>query len=261
MKDYPNTRPELPAGIRTLPARYYTDSEWFRKELDRIHFDMWLCAGRTQQLPLPGSYFVRNFAGVAVVVLRDERGALAAFHNVCRHRGTLLCKEPEGKLPGRIRCSYHAWTYGLDGRLISAPHMDKVEGFCEEDYPLARVAVDEWDGHVFINLSAHPGPFDEHLAGLPEKFRPWGMQELKRVERKVYHLQANWKLIVQNYSECLHCPIAHPQLQPLSHYMSGDNEPARPTYLGGRMDLREGVRTLTLDDRQEASCLAGLSAD
>src|SRR5262249_41999263 len=101
----------------------------------------------------------------------------------------------------------------------------------------------------------------EQLAGLPEKFRPWGMAELKRVERKVYHLKANWKLVLQNYSECLHCPIVHPQLQRQSHYMSGDNEPPQPGYLGGRMDLREGGRPLDLDESAERSCLPGLDAD
>ncbi len=267
MSEYPNIRPELPAGTKTLPARYYTDPAWFQRELERIHFDMWLCAGRTEQLPSQGSYFLRRVGTASVIVLRDDRGELAAFHNVCRHRGTVLikdeglCKEPEGKLAGRIRCGYHAWTYGLDGRLVSAPHMDKVEGFREADYPLKRVAVATWDGHIFINLSERPSSFEKHLAGLPAKFRPWGMQELKLVERKVYHLKANWKLIVQNYSECLHCPIAHPQLQPQSHYMSGDNEPAQPTYLGGRMDLREGVRTFTLDGSETRSCLAGLSKE
>src|SRR5262249_33088074 len=152
-------------------------------------------------------------------------------------RGTLLCEEAEGKLPGRIQCPYHAWTYALDGRLISAPHMDQVDGFRIEDYPLKRVATNLWDGHIFINLSESPLPFEEHLAGLRAKFRPWRMEDLKLVERRVYPVKANWKLIVQNYSECLHCPIVHPQLQKHSHYMSGDNEPPQPTYLGGRMDL------------------------
>jgi Rieske 2Fe-2S family protein len=259
---YTNTRPEVQAEqARTLPAQYYNDPALFQREMRAVHYDMWLHAGRTEQLPETGSYFVVQFAGVNVVVLRNEQGEVTAFHNTCRHRGTLLCKEHEGRLPGRIRCAYHAWTYALDGKLISAPNMEKVQGFDRADYPLNTVATAVWDGHVFINLSANPQPFTDYLAGLDAKFTPWGMEQLKRVERKVYHLQANWKLVIQNYSECMHCPIAHPLLNKYSHYMSGDNEPPQPTYLGGRMDLREGVKTLSISTQQEFSPLPGLSAE
>lgn len=259
---YLNARPEVRAGeALTLPARFYTDPELFRRELQAVHYDMWLYAGRSEQLPAPGSFFVVRFAGVSVVVLRDERGAISAFHNTCRHRGTLLCKTDQGQLPGRIQCSYHAWTYGLDGRLLNAPLMEKVVGFREEEHPLGRVATAEWDGHLFINLSERPIPFAEHLAGLDSKFAPWGMGELRRAERKVYHLKANWKLVIQNYSECIHCPIAHPQLNKQSHYMSGDNEAPQATYLGGRMDLRDGIKTLSVDGQSPRAHLPGLSAE
>ena len=258
---YVNTRPELGAGITTLPARCYTDPEHFRAELDRIHCDMWLCAGRAEQLPEPGRYFLRQVGDASVIVVRDAGGAIRAHHNVCRHRGTMLCAEGEGRFPGRIQCAYHAWTYELDGTLASAPHMEKVEGFREVDYPLRPVATATWDGHVFINLSARPTPFADHLAGLPGRFQPWGMAELRRVERRVYPLKANWKLIIQNYSECLHCPIVHPLLQKQSHYMSGDNEPPQPSYLGGRMDLRDGVKTLSMDGTTTRACLPGLGED
>ena len=128
-----------------------------------------------------GRFFLVRFAGVNVIVLRDDKGEIAAFHNTCRHRGTLLCKEDAGQLAGRIQCSYHAWTYGLDGRLLKAPLMEKVVGFREEEHPLGRVATAVWDGHVFINLSEKPLPFEEHLAGLDRKFAPWGMADLRRV--------------------------------------------------------------------------------
>jgi len=259
---YANERPEVRATeALTLPARFYTDPDLFRRELQAVHYDMWLHAGRTEQLPESGRFFLVRFAGVNVIVLRDDKGEIAAFHNTCRHRGTLLCKEDAGKLAGRIQCSYHAWTYGLDGRLLNAPLMEKVVGFREEAYPLGRVATAVWDGHVFINLSGEPLPFEEHLAGLDRKFAPWGMADLQRVERKVYHLKANWKLVIQNYSECIHCPIAHPQLNKHSHYLSGDNEPPQPTYLGGRMDLREGVATLSVDGQMNRACLPGLTPE
>jgi phenylpropionate dioxygenase-like ring-hydroxylating dioxygenase large terminal subunit len=262
MSSYSNTRPEVALSeATTLPQRYYTDPAWFQREMEAIHFDMWMCAGRTQQVPNSGDYFVREVANASVIILRDEQGGIRAFHNVCRHRGTLLCNQNAGSFSGRIQCPYHAWTYKLDGTLANAPHMEKVAGFCEADYPLNAVASAVWDGHIFINLSVRPVPFAEHLAGLDQKFKPWQMEELQMVERRAYHLKANWKLIIQNYSECLHCPIVHPLLNKQSHYMSGDNEPPQPTYLGGRMDLREGVKTLTMDGTTDRCSLRGLGAD
>jgi Rieske 2Fe-2S family protein len=262
LTSYTNTRPEIALSeAMTLPQRYYIAADWFQREMEAIHFDMWLCAGRTDQIPNAGDYLVRQAANSSIIIVRDDQGGIRAFHNVCRHRGTSLCKEAAGTFPGRIQCQYHAWTYKLDGTLAAAPHMEKVQGFCEADYPLNPVATSVWDGHIFINLSAHPVPFADHLAGLDEKFRPWRMEELRMAERRVYQVKANWKLIIQNYSECLHCPIVHPLLQKLSHYMSGDNEPPQPTYLGGSMDLRDGVTSLTMDGTTSRCFLPGLGRD
>jgi phenylpropionate dioxygenase-like ring-hydroxylating dioxygenase large terminal subunit len=260
MSTYGNSRPSLPQGVLTLPARYYTDPEQHARELARIHRAMWLWAGRTQDLARPGDFFVRQVAGANVIVVRGDDGAVRAFHNTCRHRGTLLCAEEAGSFPGRIRCPYHAWTYDLAGRLVGAPHMDKVDGFREQDHPLGAVATAEWDGHLFVHLGDEPLPFARHAQDLVDRLRPWRMEELVRVERRVYPVRANWKLIVQNYSECLHCPVAHPLLHEQSHYMSGENDAPRATWLGGRMDLREGVETLSLDGRSGRACLPGLRA-
>jgi Rieske 2Fe-2S family protein len=251
----------MSAGVLTLPARYYTDAAHFALEMERIHFRMWLCAGRAETLDARGRYVLRQVGNADVILLRNDEGGLAAFHNVCRHRGTRLCSEETGQLQARIQCGYHGWTYRLDGTLAAAPHMEQVAGFRQADFPLRRVAVEEWDGHAFINLAEDPPPLSSQLAELPARFRPWRMEELRRTERRVYSLKANWKLIFQNYSECLHCPIAHPALQKQSHYLSGDNEPPHPTYLGGRMDLREGVATLSLDGTTNRACLAGLSPE
>ncbi len=255
---YTNTRPELESGTRALSARHYTAPEYFQTELEKIHYRMWLHAGRVEHLPKPGSYFLVELGTESIIVLRDEDLGLRAFYNVCRHRGTRLCQHGRGLLPGKIQCPYHAWTYSFDGTLISAPLMDKTCGFSLLDHPLQPVAVDTWDGHVFINFAADPAPLSEHLADLPQKFKPWGMEHLQQAAEIVYSINANWKLIIQNYSECLHCPLLHPQLQQLSHYMSGENDPPQPTYLGGRMDLREGIATLSQDGASPWAALPGL---
>jgi len=260
MSTYANTRPPMAPGVHTLPAAYYSDPGQYQREMRHIHSEMWLWAGRAKQVEKPGDFFAQQVAGANVIVVRGEDGAVRAFHNVCRHRGTLLCNEESGAFPGKIRCPYHAWTYDFSGRLVGAPHMDRVEGFREQDHPLGDVACTVWDGHVFINLSARPMPFAQHVGELAERLRPWRMEELERVERRAYAVRANWKLIVQNYSECLHCPVAHPLLHEQSHYMSGENDPPTATWMGGHMELRDGVETLSMDGRSGGSCLPALRA-
>jgi Rieske 2Fe-2S family protein len=254
-------RDVMPEGARTLPAVYYTDDAYFRREMERLFARMWVSAGRVEQVERPGKFILREFLGESIIITSNAAGKVNAFYNVCRHRGTKLCTESSGAFAGSIQCPYHAWTYDLDGRLIGAPHMDEVPHFRKADYPLNTVHADVWDGHIFINLSPEPAPLMEQLASLPAKFTPWRMQDLRLGHRIVYDVKANWKLIIQNYNECLHCPNLHPALNKLSHYLSGENESLQPTYMGGRMDLRPGVDTLTLDGKCSRDVLPGLSPE
>jgi glycine betaine catabolism A len=253
-------RDVMPESARTLAAEYYGDRAYFDREMEQLFARMWICAGRTEQVERPGAYFLREVLGESIIVARGG-ARVNAFYNVCRHRGTRLCTEPHGAFTGAIQCPYHAWTYDLDGRLIGAPHMEEVPHFRKEDYPLHRVHADVWDGHIFINLSGDPAPLAEQLAELPARFRPWRMEDLRLGHRVVYDVRANWKLIVQNYNECLHCPNLHPAFNRLSHYLSGENEPLRATYMGGRMDLRPGVETLSLDGTCPRAFLPDLPPD
>jgi glycine betaine catabolism A len=245
----------------SLPAWYYTDPSNHRSELERFFLGMWIHAGRADEIPSRGDYVLRDVAGESLIVTRAEDGAIHSFYNVCRHRGTRLCEAAQGSFDGMIRCPYHAWAYNLSGQLVAAPQMHDLPKFRMEDYPLEAVAVGFWDGHIFLNLGESPRPLAEQLDVLPERFRAWGMEQLRMGKRIVYDVASNWKLIIQNYSECLHCPGVHPALQRLSHFLSGQNEPANPGYLGGRMDLREGIRSLSMDGQLTGACLPGLSAD
>jgi Rieske 2Fe-2S family protein len=259
----------MPAGATTLPAAYYVDPAYFSREMESLFARMWICAGRTEQVERPGQFFVREALGESIIITRPPTalgadgasGAVNAFYNVCRHRGTKLCTEHDGSFAGSIQCPYHAWTYDLDGRLIGAPHMDEVPHFKKDDYPLRRVHADVWDGHIFINLAESPAPLSAQLADLPGKFRQWDMASLKLGKRIVYDVRANWKLVIQNYNECLHCPNLHPALNKLSHYLSGENEPLHAAYMGGRMDLRPGVDTLSMDGSCPRAFLPGLSPE
>jgi len=255
-------RDVMPASAFTLPAAYYTDETLFRREMDALFFRMWICAGRVEQVEHPGQFILRDVLGESIIITRNGAGDVNAFYNVCRHRGTRLCEQAQGSFGRSIQCPYHAWTYDLDGRLIGAPHMDDVPHFDKADFPLHRVHAAVWDGHILINLSREEPPsLREQLADLPSRFAPWRMQELRLGHRIVYDVKANWKLIVQNYNECLHCPNLHPALNKLSHYLSGENDPLQPTYMGGRMDLRPGVDTLTMNGKCSREPLPGLSAE
>jgi Rieske 2Fe-2S family protein len=247
----------------TLPACHYTDPATFGREIERFFAARWLAVGRDEEVAGPGDYFVRTVAGESVVILRDDQGEIRSFFNVCRHRGTRICTGAEGRFAGTIQCPYHAWTYDLAGRLIGAPHMEGTPGFDKGDYPLKEIPLEVWEGHIFLNLDPGEGAatLASQLGEVPGRFRPWRMGELRRAARIVYDVAANWKLIIQNYSECLHCPIIHPALQKLSHYLSGVNDPPQDGALGGWMLLREGVETLTIDGRRRRACLPGLGPE
>lgn len=243
----------------TLPARAYTDASWFALEMDGVFARMWLAAGRADALDHPGAFFRRDVAGASILVVRGQDGSIRAHHNVCRHRGTRLCTEASGTFQGSIQCPYHAWTYGLDGRLLAAPQMDEVDGFDRSEFPLREVACETWDGHVFINLADSPAPLTAQLGELPARFRPWAMQDLRLAHRLVYDVAANWKLVVQNYNECLHCPVIHPLLNRMHHYLGAENAPSAETYCGGAMGFKDGVETLSTDGKRRRAFLPGLS--
>jgi len=233
-------------GARTLPGRYYTSPEIFAEEVERIFTRRWVCVGRAAELPDPGDYFLADVAGESVIVLRDQGGTLRAHYNVCRHRGTRLCEERRGRLSETIQCPYHAWTYTLDGQLIGAPHMSEVEGFHKRDYPLRSPALAEWEGFLLINLAPDPEPFAQAFAPLIGRFARFNIANLRSARRIDYDVRANWKLIFQNYSECLHCPVIHPELAKLAPYTSGENDLVDGPFLGGYMTITREGGSLTL---------------
>jgi glycine betaine catabolism A len=242
----------------TAPGHVYTDPAWFATEMDRVFGAMWIVLARADEIPAAGDFLVREVAGQSLVVVRHQDGSVRAFHNVCRHRGTRLCMGEGGHVAGSLQCPYHAWTYDLAGRLIGAPHMDEVEGFRREDHPLHAVACDTWGGLVFVHLGRDPEPLARQLGDLPARFAPWGLDDLRLARRVSYRVAANWKLIVQNYNECLHCPVIHPMLNRMHHYLGAANVPTTGTYCGGAMGFRDGVETLSTDGRRRRAFLPGL---
>ena len=203
----------------TLAGADYSTEATYADERERIWFGDWVCIGRAEEIAEPGDYLVRDLAGESIVVTRNRGGEIRGFYNVCAHRGTkLLDDEPGRGHVGKVfKCPYHAWSYDLDGRLVGTPNVDEDEGFDRAAYPLHEIGAEAYAGFLFVNLaeSAERRPL---LAALREgtesitNFERYRMDELRVGVRIVYEVQANWKIVVENYNECLHCPTIHPEL-------------------------------------------------
>ena len=197
---------------KTLPYGWYTDPEILRREQERIFRTAWQYVGHLGELPTPGTFATARAGRTPIVLTRARDGELRAFLNVCRHRGF-----PVAQGSGRretIQCPYHAWTYGLDGSLRAAPRSEEIDDFPREELGLCRVAVDTWGPFVFVNTSREPEPLAAALGSMPAQVAELGLD----VGSLVFHsrweaeLEANWKIVCENFLECYHCQVAHPQL-------------------------------------------------
>jgi glycine betaine catabolism A len=222
-----NTAPASIAGLEpTLPTLWYVSADAFGVEKERIFCREWVCIGREEELPEAGAYRVVDVAGESIVVVRNREGVLRGFYNVCRHRGTRLCRtvdaeghsgRPElrgGVIAGRgIVCPYHHWTYDLDGRLVAAPHLSGLTASDKAALSLHPVGVDSWGGFVFVNLTpADAAPLAAQLGAIPERLQRYPLEDLRIGRTIQYQVGANWKAICENYNECYHCGPVHPEL-------------------------------------------------
>ncbi len=248
------------AGARPLEGRYYASEAVFRQELERIFFESWLCIGRSEQIAQPGDYFLYELGGESLIVVRDRAGTARAHYNVCRHRGTRLCEAASGRFAETIMCPYHAWTFALDGRLLAARQMADVPGFDRRDHPLVSAALVEWEGFLMLNMGREPEPFERAWGPLLGKWQVWRLAELRRGARIEYEVAANWKLLVENYSECYHCPLIHPALAALSPPTSGRNDLLEGPFLGGYMDLNADAHSMTVGGQTARPPIRGLPA-
>jgi glycine betaine catabolism A len=211
---------------------------------------MWNLAGRAASIASAGDYIVRDIAGDSVIIVRNRAGELRAYFNTCRHRGTRLCAEAAGQLSETIQCPYHAWTYTVDdGKLIGTPHMQDVVDFDRSEYGLHRAQIAEWEGFVFVNVAPDPAPFEQVFAPMIGRLARYNLPDLSIGHRVRYEVNANWKLVFQNYSECLHCPMIHPELAQVLPYTSGANDLTEGPFLGGYMEIRAPNESATLSGR------------
>ena len=198
---------------RTLTRLDYLSDEVYEIERQRIFHGGWMLAARADRLQ-PGNRTVVDLAGESVLLTRDLDGQLHALANVCRHRGARLCDQHNDSGQGSLMCPYHAWTYALDGRLIATPHLDG-DDVDKASLPLWAYHVREWQGFVFVSIASEPPSFEQwmstHCADLLALER-YGFGDLRVAVTTTCDVAANWKIIVENYQECLHCTRVHPEL-------------------------------------------------
>ena len=242
---FKKTASTLSKNANTLKRKYYISKKILNKEYEHLFYKHWICAGRSSELSSIGQYKTINIGKENIIILRDNNNKIVAHYNVCRHRGTRICKNKNGHFSKSIQCGYHGWTYDLNGDLIGAPHMDAVENFNKINYALHSVALKEWEGFIFINLSDKPNNFEFYFSPILNRFKQWNISTLKTLETKKYNVKGNWKLVIQNYCECYHCPILHPELAAIHNYMGGRNDLYDGPFLGGYMDFNKNKESIS----------------
>ncbi|GAA0261837.1 aromatic ring-hydroxylating dioxygenase subunit alpha [Cryptosporangium japonicum] len=257
---------DTPSLISTLPGRYYTDPAVFAGEQERIFETMWFCAVRSDDLPGPGSFRTVRIGRESVVLARGRDQAIRGFLNVCRHRGAQLCADEEGTVGRAFRCTYHAWTYDLTGKLVAAPNLASMPDLDKKAYGLVTVHTREWLGYVWVCLADEPPDFAHDVEGAVverlgdlESLDAYDVASLKVGRRIRYDVAANWKLIVENFMECYHCATIHPELtEVLPEFANGY---AAQYYVGHGAEFGADVQGFTVDGSAGLDRIPGVSAD
>jgi Rieske 2Fe-2S family protein len=256
-----------------LPSTAYTDPAFFAREKAGIFDREWTATCRAEEIANPGDYKVLNVAGDDILIVRAKDGILRAFHNVCRHRGARLCaahdeprKSGRAELPqavlanGFIRCPYHAWLYREDGTLFAAPHLTEGADFNGADFALYPVGCAEWGGFVFLNLApAEAAPLETQLGAIPARIANYHLANLRIGHRIAYTVDANWKIICENYNECYHCGTVHPELCALVPAFRNQGGAGLEWERG--IPHREGAYTFTWSGTTTRALLPHLNAD
>lgn len=195
-----------PTEALALPHWAYTAPAWYEREIERIFLKTWNYVAHRSQLAKPGDFLTREIAGVPVVLTHGQDGAIRAFYNSCRHRGSRIAWG-EGNC-NALRCPYHSWTYTLEGRLVATPQVED-DHLKKSELGLHPVRLEEADGFLFVNFDAAAGPLDRHLGGVRKEWAAYDPANLICTRRRVYDVKANWKLYFENFNDSLHVPFIH----------------------------------------------------
>ncbi|MBN4056200.1 aromatic ring-hydroxylating dioxygenase subunit alpha [Rhodothermus sp. AH-315-K08] len=253
---------QVPGEMYTLSGEYYHSEDIFQQELEKIFYRRWQLACREEQIPDPGDFVVVPVGEESIIVARTKSGEIKAHFNVCRHRGTRICMEERGHFQnGIIQCPYHAWQYDLCGALKGAPLMRDSPGFHRSDYSLYPAQVRLWGGFVFLNLSESPEAFEDEMGALIGRFEDWNLPELRIAHHLPYRLKCNWKLILQNYQECYHCPGVHPLLSDWTPFQNAVHDCMEGAVIGGYMTLTKDRGSMTMDGEAAGPPICEVSGD
>ena len=195
--------------VRTaLKQAFYTDESIYQRDVETIFLKSWLYAGHLSEIPEVGDWFLFEMAGESVIIVRNANEQVSALLNVCRHRGSRICLEDRG-CSRKLVCRYHGWSYNLDGRLHSAAHMP--DDFDKSDIKLKRIHTEILEGMIYINFAEQPASFEPVRKDLSVCLQPYRLDKAKVAHRQTYAIKANWKLSLENYTECYHCAPSHPE--------------------------------------------------
>jgi glycine betaine catabolism A len=245
---------------RMLPRAAYVDPAVFAWEQRHFFGGGWMCVGRSESVANSGDQRAESVGPAGILLVRGDDGVLRAFANTCRHRGHELLGCGTSINRRVIACPYHSWGYELSGGLRAAKGFKGREGFDTDAWGLIPLPVQEWHGLVFVDGSGRAPAFETGVEDLEAVVAPYEMQRLRIAGSHEYEVRANWKILTENYHECYHCPVIHPELCTVSPPASGDNYPASGAWVGGTMDLREGMTTMSLDGTSGGVMLRGLDA-
>ncbi|MBJ89228.1 MAG: hypothetical protein CMO98_05130 [Woeseia sp.] len=193
----------------SLEQDFYCSEEIFQQDIKRVISQKWLLVDHVSRIPEKGDYFLFEIANESIIIIRQNENTINGFFNVCRHRGSLICLQPEGNKK-LLSCPYHAWTYGLDGALRQPPLMPA--DFDKSKFGLQKCHIKVCYGLIFVCLSNDSPPeFDKEYEEFAEVLDFHGLKDAKIAVKRDYPTAANWKLVVENFIECYHCAAAHPE--------------------------------------------------
>jgi Rieske 2Fe-2S family protein len=260
-----SARTELPPSlISTLPGHFYTDPVIFQDEQAKIFESRWFAAARAAEIEGPGSFRTVDVGRESVILVRGRDGLLRAFLNVCRHRGARVCLEQSGTAKRNLQCGYHAWTYGLDGALVAAPNLTKMQDIDRTGYGLVPVHLREWLGYAWVCVGDQPPSFEESVIGAvtdrlggADVVDRWDIENLAVGRRIAYEVRANWKLIIENFMECYHCATIHPELtEVLPEFADGY---AAQYFVGHGAAFAEEAKGFTVDGSEGLTAIPGVA--
>ena len=232
----------------TLPSRYYFDEGIYQRELQQVFHRSWCYVGHASQIPNPGDYYVDKVADQCVFIIRCDENRIKAFFNVCQHRGHQLL-ESNGNTKKSIVCPYHAWAYKIDGTLLNAPNTDRLERFDPTEFSLAEIALANYRGMLFANLNHNASDFDGEYEGFDRTILDHlpGFESFAIAHQVEYEIDANWKVVVDNFSEGYHIPVAHRQLSRVLDTSASKKATIAARYSCFRSSSKEGYAGLELE--------------